>query len=127
MYSFEISAPNNESIKFSQGTTQREKRIWQFIAVTGNESVGETVRIDNISLRNKDKKLPIDDYLQLTVYINGILAGQGNLHYKSGSKLVEYRKKPHHVEIISTSKGHPIAEIEVSTVYGEIIQFGSYH
>lgn len=117
LYSFEISAPNNESIKFSQGTTQREKRIWQFIAVTGNESVGETVRIDNISLRNKDKKLPIDDYLQLTVYINGILAGQGNLHYKSGSKLVEYRKKPHHVEIISTSKGHPIAEIEVSTVY----------
>lgn len=61
--------------------------------------------------------MPIDDYLQLTVYINGILAGQGNLHYKSGSKLVEYRKKPHHVEIISTSKGHPIAEIEVSTVY----------
>ncbi|RCK54803.1 hypothetical protein Cantr_04150 [Candida viswanathii] len=117
LYSFEISAPNNESIKFSQGTTQREKRIWQFVAVTGNESVGETVRIDNISLRNKDKKLPIDDFLQLTVYVNGILAGQGNLHYKSGSKLVEYSKKPHAVEIISTSKGNPIAEIDVSSVY----------
>ena len=53
----------------------------------------------------------------MTVYINGVLSGQGHLHYKSGNKLVEYRSKPHAVEIFSTSKGNQIASIEVSSTY----------
>lgn len=117
LYSVEISAPNNETIKFSQATNQREKKIWQLVGVTSSECFGEFIKIDNISLKNKNKKLPIDDYLQLTVYINGVLSGQGHLHYKSGNKLVEYRSKPHAVEIFSTSKGNQIASIEVSSTY----------
>lgn len=117
LYSVEISAPNNETIKFSKGTNQKDKKTLQLVGVTSSESFGEFIKIDNISLKNKDKKLPIDDYLQLTVYINGVLSGQGHLHYKSGNKLVEYRPKPHAVEIFSTSKGNQIATIEVSSTY----------
>ena len=69
-------------------------------------------------MKNASKKLPKDDYIVLSLFVNGVLAGEGRLLYKSGNRLVEFnKKKTHTIEIISTTHSVPMAHVELSTEY----------
>lgn len=118
LITFEVSTPNNDMITFAKATNQQEKRNWQFVSVFPDESVGEIIKVNGVSLKNPNKKLPKEDHIVLSLYLNGILAGEGKLLYKSGNRLVEFNKKKSHIiEILSTSHKLPIAQVEVSTEY----------
>lgn len=117
LLTIEVSTPNNEMIDFAKASNQQEKRSWQFVSVFPNESIGEIVKVNGVSLKSPTKKLPKDDYIILSLYVNGVLAGEGKLLYKSGNRLVEFnKKKTHSIEIISTYN-LPMAQVEVSTEY----------
>lgn len=117
LLTFEVSTPNNDMIDFAKASNQQEKRSWQFVSVFPNESVGEIVKVNGVSLKSPNKKLPKDDYIILSLYVNGVLGGEGKLLYKSGNRLVEFnKKKSHTIEIISTYN-LPMAQVEVSTEY----------
>ncbi|KAG5417393.1 DCK1 [Candida metapsilosis] len=118
LLTFEISTPNNELITFAKASNQLEKKQWQFISVFSGECIGEIVKVNGVSLKSPTKKSLRDDFILLSFYVNGILAGEGKLLYKSGNRLVEFNKtKPHVVEILSTSQQAPIARVEVNTEY----------
>ncbi|CAH6718261.1 DOCK-like protein 1 [[Candida] jaroonii] len=117
LLTFEVSAPNNESITFAKASNQAEKRRWQFVSVFPDEVVGEIIKINLASLRSA-KKLPKDDHIVLSLFINGNLAGEGKLLYRSDKRLVEYNsKKGITIEILSTNHRLPMAQVEVSTEY----------
>lgn len=117
LLTYEISAPNNDLITFAKASNQHEKRTWQFVSVFSGEVVGEIVKINGISVKS-NKKVPKDDYILLSLYVNGQLEGEGKLLYKSGNRLVEYNtKKAHHVDIISPVHNTQIALVEVLTEY----------
>lgn len=118
LLTFEVSTPNNELITFAKASNQQEKRYWQFISVFPGESIGEIVKVNGVALKNSSKKLPKDDYILLSLYVNGVLTGEGRLLYKSGNRLVEFnKKKTHTIEIISATHNVPMAHIELSTEY----------
>ncbi|EMG50595.1 hypothetical protein G210_2071 [Candida maltosa Xu316] len=118
LLTFEVSTPNNELITFAKASNQQEKRYWQFISVFAGESIGEIVKVNGVALKNSSKKLPKDDYIVLSLFINGVLVGEGRLLYKSGNRLVEFnKKKTHTIEIISTTHNVPMAHVELSTEY----------
>lgn len=118
LLTFEVSTPNNELITFAKASNQQEKRYWQFISVFPGESIGEIVKVNGVALKNASKKLPKDDYIVLSLFVNGVLAGEGRLLYKSGNRLVEFnKKKTHTIEIISTTHSVPMAHVELSTEY----------
>lgn len=118
LLTFEVSTPNNELVTFAKASNQQEKRSWQFVSVYPDEVVGEIVKVNGISIKNASKKLPKDDHIVLSLYINGNLAGEGKLLYKSGNRLVEFNKKKNHtIEIASTTHKLPMAQVEVSTEY----------
>lgn len=118
LLTFEISTPNNELITFAKASNQLEKKHWQFISVFPGESIGEIVKVNGVSLKSPTKKSLRDDYILLSLYVNGVLAGEGKLLYKSGNRLVEFNKtKPHVVDILSTSQNAPIARVELNTEY----------
>ncbi|KAK6201056.1 dedicator of cytokinesis protein 4 CRK binding protein [Scheffersomyces amazonensis] len=119
LLTFEITTPNNELITFAKASNQQEKRSWQFISVFANESIGEIVKINGVSLKNPSKKKgPKEDFIQLSLYINGILGGEGKLLYKSGNRLVEFNKrKAHTVEIMSLNYKLSMASVEIGTEY----------
>ncbi|EGW33194.1 dedicator of cytokinesis protein 4 CRK binding protein [Spathaspora passalidarum NRRL Y-27907] len=115
LLTIEVSAPNNELIAFAKGSNQQEKRTWQLVSVNPEESIGEIVKVNGISLQNPSKKLPKEDFLLLTLYVNGALAGQGKLLYKAGNKLVEFHKRA--IDIKSLNNKVVIGRVEVSTEY----------
>ncbi|KAK6457664.1 dedicator of cytokinesis protein 4 CRK binding protein [Scheffersomyces xylosifermentans] len=118
LLTFEVTTPNNDLITFAKASNQQEKRSWQFISVFPDESIGEIIKVNGISLKNSAKKLPKEDYIVLSLYVNGVLAGEGKLLYKSGNRLVEFnKKKTHSIEITSTTHKLPMAQVEVSTEY----------
>ncbi|ODV79777.1 dedicator of cytokinesis protein 4 CRK binding protein [Suhomyces tanzawaensis NRRL Y-17324] len=118
LLTFEVSTPNNELITFAKASNQQEKRNWQFVSVFPDESVGEIIKINGVSLKNPSKKFPKDDHIVLSLYVNGVLAGEGKLLYKSGNRLVEFNKrKTHTIEIISTTHNIPMAQVDLSTEY----------
>lgn len=117
LLTFEVSTPNNELITFAKASNQQEKRSWQFVSVYPDESVGEIIKVNGISLKNPKKVLK-DDHIVLSLYVNGTLAGEGKILYKSGNRLVEFnKKKSHSVEIMSTAHKVPMAQVELSTEY----------
>lgn len=118
LLTFEVSTPNNELITFAKASNQQEKRSWQFVSVFHDEVVGEIIKVNGISLKNPGKKLPKEDHILLSLYINGSLVGEGKLMYKSGNRLVEYNKKKSHIiDIFSIHNNMPTALVEVSTEY----------
>lgn len=118
LLTFEVSTPNNELITFAKASNQQERRSWQFVSVFPDEAVGEIIKVNGVSLKNPSKKFPKDDYIILSLYVNGVLAGEGKLLYKSGNRLVEFnKKKTHTIEIVSTTHKLPMAQIELSTEY----------
>ncbi|ODV70508.1 dedicator of cytokinesis protein 4 CRK binding protein [Hyphopichia burtonii NRRL Y-1933] len=117
LLTFEVSAPNNDMITFAKASNEQERRMWQYVSVYPDEAVGEIVKINGVSSKNPTKKVPKDDYIILSLYINGLLAGEGKFMYKSGNKLVEYKKKSHSVEISSTTHKLPVALVEITTEY----------
>lgn len=118
LLTFEVSTPNNDMITFAKASNQQEKRSWQFVSVFPDEVVGEIVKVNGISFKNPAKKLPKEDHIILSLYINGTLAGEGKLLYKSASRLVEFnKKKSHSIEIASTTHKIPVAQVEVTTEY----------
>lgn len=118
LLTFEVSTPNNELVTFAKASNQQERRTWQFVSVFPDEVVGEIVKVNGISLKNPNKKSPKEDHIVLSLYINGNLAGEGKLLYKSGNRLVEFnKKKSHTVEIASTSHKLPMAQVDITTEY----------
>lgn len=118
LITFEVSTPNNDMITFAKASNQQERRSWQFVSVFPDESVGEIIKVNGVSLRNPNKKLPKEDHIVLSMYLNGVLSGEGKLLYKSGNRLVEFnKKKTHIIEVVSTTHKLPIAQVEVSTEY----------
>lgn len=118
LLTFEVTTPNNDLITFAKASNQQEKRSWQFISVYPDEAIGEIIKVNGVSLKNPSKKLPKEDYIVLSLYVNGILSGEGKLLYKSGNRLVEFnKKKTHTIEIISTIHNAPMAQVELSTEY----------
>ncbi|CAK9435618.1 uncharacterized protein LODBEIA_P03450 [Lodderomyces beijingensis] len=114
----EVSTPNNDLVTFAKASNQQEKKYWQFISIFPGESIGEIVKVNGVALKNSAKKVAKDDHIVLTLYSNGILAGEGKLLYKSGNRLVEFnKKKTHTVEIMSIAHDVPMAHIELSTQY----------
>lgn len=117
LLTFEVSTPNNELITFAKASNQQEKRSWQFVSVYPDESVGEIIKVNGVSLKNPKKVLK-EDHIVLSLYVNGTLAGEGKILYKSGNRLVEFsKKKSHSIEIMSTTHKVPMAQVEVSTEY----------
>lgn len=113
----EVSIPNNESITFCKASNQQGKRQWQFISVNPDEEVGEIVRINGIAVKpSTSNSVPKEDHVLLSLYVNGVYSGDGKVLYKSGSRLVEF-KKGHNVEILSCTTGAPIAHVEIKTEY----------
>ncbi|KAI5951651.1 DCK1 [Candida jiufengensis] len=116
LLTFEVSTPNNELITFAKASNQQEKRYWQFISVFPGEVIGEIVKVNNVAMKNK--KTAVEDHIVLSLFVNGVLLGEGKLLYKSGNRLVEYNKrKTHTIEIKTTGQNLPIAHIELSTEY----------
>ncbi|RLV95715.1 DOCK-like protein [Spathaspora sp. JA1] len=115
LLTIEVSAPNNELIAFAKGSNQKEQSKWQLTSVNPGESVAEIIKVNGISLQNPSKRLPQDDFLVLSLFINGTLAGHGKLLYKSGNKLVEFNKKS--IEITSLNGQLIVGNLEVSTHY----------
>ncbi|CAI5756601.1 unnamed protein product [Candida verbasci] len=118
LLTLEIHTPNNELITFAKASNQQEKRHWQFISIFPDEAIGEIVKINGVALKNNSKKIPKDDHIILSLFVNGVLAGEGRLLYKSGNRLVEFnKKKTHTIEIISTAHNIPMAHVEINTEY----------
>lgn len=118
LLTFEVSTPNNELITFAKASNQQERRTWHFVSVTPDECVGEIIKVNGVSSKMPNKKLPKEDHIVLSLYVNGLLAGEGKLLYKSGNRLVEFnKKKTHSVEIYSLPHKVPLAQVEVSTEY----------
>ncbi|KAI3406735.2 DCK1 [Candida oxycetoniae] len=118
LLTIEVSTPNNELITFAKASNQQEKRFWQFISVFSGESIGEIAKVNGIALKGGVKKSLNDDHIILSLYVNGVLAGEGKLLYRSGNRLVEFnKKKQHSIEIMSVINHAPMAHIELSTEY----------
>lgn len=118
LLTFEVSAPNNPLITFAKASNQIEKLSWFFVSVFPDEVIGEIVKVNGISSKSTTKKIPKQDSLVLTLYINGVRAGQSEVMYKSGNRMVEFNDKPFYkTDILSTSSNTPIALVEIHTEY----------
>lgn len=118
LLTFKVSAPNNDSVKFAKASNQIEKPVWQFVSVFSGESIGEIVKVNGISLSSSSQRLPKQDSLMLSLYVNGVFAGEGPIMYKSGNRLVEYKKKESYaVDIISPTSQRQVAQVEIHTEY----------
>lgn len=118
LLTFEVSAPNNPLITFAKASNQIEKLTWFFVSVFPDEVIGEIVKVNGISNKSTTKKIPKQDSLLLTLYINGVRAGQGEVMYKSGNRLVEFNDKPFYkTDILSASSNIPLALVEIHTEY----------
>lgn len=118
LLTFEVSAPNNPLITFAKATNQIEKRTWQFVSVFPDEVIGEVIKVNGVSAKSTTRKLPKQDAILLSLYINGVLAGEGEVMYKSGNRLVEFNKKSYYnVDIVSVTNKVPVALVEIHTQY----------
>lgn len=118
LLTFEVSAPNNPLITFAKASNQIEKTSWQFVSVFPDEVVGEIVKVNGVSNKSSNRKIPKQDSLLLQLFINGVLAGEGEVMYKNGNRLVEFNKKSYHtIDIASVNQGMPIAQVDVHTEY----------
>lgn len=118
LLTFEVSAPNNDSISFAKASNQIEKPKWQFVSVTTNEVIGEIVKVNGISLKGHGRKPPKQDSLHLSMYVNGVIAGEADILYKSGNRLVEFNKPESQViDVISVSSKKTIAQVDIHTTY----------
>lgn len=118
LLTIEVSAPNNDMINFAKASNQQQMPTWQFVSVYLDEVIGEIIKINGVSLKNPSKNVSKEDYISLSLYVNGVLAGSGKLLYKSGNRLVEFNKKKiYAVDIISNTHNQPMARLELSTEY----------
>lgn len=113
----ELSAPNNPLISFAKASNQIEKPSWQFVSVFSGEVVGEIVKVNGVSNKSVTRKILKQDSLALSLFVNGVYIGDGSMMYKNGSKLVEYNRKTHFVDIFSSSSKAAVAQVEVHTEY----------
>ncbi|CCE83282.1 Piso0_003854 [Millerozyma farinosa CBS 7064] len=113
----EINPPANEGVTFYKASNQRPQSKWQFPSVAPDESIGEIVKLNGFNNKNA-KKFQGERYIGVYLYVNGILAGEGRLLYKSGDRMVELNKKgDHEIQVMSITNKIPIAKIEVTTEY----------
>lgn len=118
LLTFEVSAPNNPLITFAKASNQIGKLSWFFVSVFPDEVIGEIVKVNGVSSKSTTKKIPKQDSLLLTLYVNGVFAGQGEVMYKSGNRLVEYNKKAFYkTDIMSSTSTSPIAQVDIHTEY----------
>lgn len=118
LVTIEVSAPNNPSITFAKASNQIEDSHWQFVSVYSSEVVGEIVKVNGVSKKNPNRKSFKEDALLLSLYVNGVLHGQGEIMYKSGNRLVEFNQKRFYsLSIMSPPQKDPIAVVEIHTEY----------
>lgn len=118
LVTFEVSAPNNPTITFAKASNQIEDTTWQFVSVYPGESVGEIVKVNGVSSKNPSRKSLKQDALLLSLYVNGVLEGQGEVMYKSGNRLVEFNQKDYYsLSIVSPSQKNPVALVDINTEY----------
>lgn len=118
LLTFEVSAPNNPLITFAKASNQIEMPSWQFVSVFPDEVVGEIVKVNGVSNKSSTRKIPKQDSILLQLYINGVLAGEGEVMYKNGNRLVEFNKKPYYtIDIASVAQRMPIAQVDIHTEY----------
>lgn len=114
LLTIQVSAPNNESIRFAKASNQQELRTWQFVSVFSDESIGEIIKVNGISAQTLVSK---DDFILLLLYINGTLVAEGKLLYKANNKLVEYTKPHHEVLLLSINDDSLVAKLDATTNY----------
>lgn len=118
LVTIEVSAPNNPSITFAKASNQIEDTTWQFISIYSGEVVGEIVKVNGISNKNPNRKALKQDAILLSLYVNGVLCGQGEVMYRSGNKLIEFNQKSFYtLNINSPSHKNPVAQVEIHTEY----------
>lgn len=118
LLTFEVSAPNNDTITFAKASNQIEKRSWQFVSVATHEVIGEIVKVNGISFKNHNRKAPKQDALHLALYVNGVLAGEADIMYKSGNRLVEFNKQgTQNIDVVSIGTKKTLAQLDIHTTY----------
>lgn len=111
-----VSAPNNSNISFAKASNQIEKANWQFMSVFSGETAGEIVKVRGIHLDTTN--VPASDHLTLSLYCNGVYAGEGRVIYKNNGKMESLNEKPFtHVVINGRLLKSPIGEVQVRTEY----------
>lgn len=111
-----VSAPNNSALHFAKASNQIEKNNWHFVSVFSGEVIGEIVKISGLD--TKAKQTVSSDHLLLTLYSNGVYAGEGKLPYKNNGQIVSYNDKNFHEVVITHRQLKvPIAELQVHTEY----------
>lgn len=114
----EISAPNDPDIRFAKASNQVEKPTWQFVSTLSSELIGEIVKVNGIA-KVAGKKTLRQDAIALTLYVNGVLVGTGEVMYRNGSRLVEYNRKDYYpVDFWGLdARKLPIAQVQIHTEY----------
>ncbi|KAG7922387.1 hypothetical protein KL905_001608 [Ogataea polymorpha] len=83
----EVKSPT-QGLRFAKGTNEDPRKVWQFLTVSPDEYVGETVHIFNID----ENSIIENEYLLFTVYLNGNSLGEGRYHLRSGHQIRETKK-----------------------------------
>lgn len=118
LLTFEVSCPSNDAITFAKASNQIEKKSWRFVSVSTHEVIGEIVKVNGISVKNASRKPSKQDLLHLSLYINGVLAGEAEIMYRSGNRLVEFNKQTSQsIDVVSPSTKKTIAQVEIHTSY----------
>ncbi|ODV84323.1 hypothetical protein CANARDRAFT_29204 [[Candida] arabinofermentans NRRL YB-2248] len=86
------STPN---LNFSKGTNETPKGCWQFLSVSSNEYVNETIQVVGFDINPTNE----NDYLFLTLYLNGEYLGDGKYLLRSHNHINDTGKKSKMVEI----------------------------
>ncbi|KAG7700349.1 hypothetical protein KL915_001038 [Ogataea haglerorum] len=83
----EVKSPT-QGLRFSKGTNEDPRKVWQFLTVSPDEHIGETIQIFNID----ENAFIENEYLLFTVYLNGNSLGEGRYHLRSRHQIHETKK-----------------------------------
>lgn len=111
LLTMKVCAPG-KSLVFANAN-EGYKDDWQFLTVNPNESIEEIVRITGFSLESVKE----DEFIVLSLYVNGELTAEGRFLYKSGSKVISTDNKNCSIELVSISNASTIACVNISTSY----------
>ncbi|KAH3660366.1 hypothetical protein OGAPHI_006952 [Ogataea philodendri] len=102
----------DESVTFSRGANVEQRSSWQFISVSPNEKVQETVLINESGTTSSTRS----DQMLIEVYKNGNYLGEGKFQWKSGSQVKDTSKKGHLVDIFGAGSSH-LGSVELEIEY----------
>lgn len=133
-----VSAPNNPTIRFAKASNQIPKPTWNFVSVFPGEVIGEILKVQGIHTSHHLLMIPAKNFLEFSLYSNGILIGDGKFAYKDNGVIVSSDGKSFHdVVICARQLRTPIAELQINSEYvgkafnanpsiGIILSFSNY-